>query len=261
MKAKDKPKYISELRKIISQIDIEQLVKQPHHALSNQGILRAKAIFTNFDFGMGEELQVLIDDILESSRLGDVKHIGHFAGNIQNFIIQKTEEMDVYEIIDKKGEELTYSKDRENSFLKVFIVHGHDEQARETVARFVEKLGLEAIILHEQPNAGRTIIEKFEDYSNVQFAIVLLTPDDVGKGSSETELNPRARQNVIFELGFFIGKLTRKNVCALYKEEVEILSDYQGVLYHPLDSGGGWKLALAKELKAAGFNIDMNRVL
>lgn len=261
MKAKDKPEYISELRKIISQIDIEQLVKEPNHALSNQGIFKAKAIFKNFDYGMGKKLQALIDDLLKSFRLGDIKQIGYFAGNIQNLIIQKTEEMDVYEIDNNIGEESIYSKDRENSSFKVFIVHGHDEQARETVARFVEKLGLEAIILHEQPNAGRTIIEKFEDYSNVQFAIVLLTPDDVGKGSSETELNPRARQNVIFELGFFIGKLTRKNVCALYKEGVEILSDYQGVLYHPLDLGGGWKLALAKELKAAGFNIDMNKVI
>jgi predicted nucleotide-binding protein len=146
---------------------------------------------------------------------------------------------------------------------KVFIVHGHDEKIREAVARFVGQLDLKAIILHEQPNAGRTIIEKLEDSSSdVKFAIVLLTSDDVGSSKDKSsELKPRARQNVIFELGLFIGKLGRKNVCVLYEKEVEILSDYQGVVYCPLDSGGGWRLQLAKELKEGGFDIDMNKVI
>ena len=102
---------------------------------------------------------------------------------------------------------------------KVFVIHGHDEAARETVARFLEKLGLEPVILHEQANKGHTIIEKFEDHADVAFAVVLLTPDDVGKGKGEkSDPKLRARQNVILELGFFLGRLGRKCVSPLSKE-------------------------------------------
>lgn len=143
----------------------------------------------------------------------------------------------------------------------VFIVHGHDEAAKESVARLIEKLGLHAIILHEQPNAGRTVIEKFEGFSNVGFAVVLLTPDDIGADKDKRdELKPRARQNVILELGYFTGKLGRGRVCALYKEGVEIPSDYQGVLYIPMDDAGGWRMSLAKEIKQAGIEVDLNRI-
>ena len=108
---------------------------------------------------------------------------------------------------------------------EVFVVHGQDEAAKEVVARFSEKLALRAVILHEQPNVGRTIIDKCEAYSDVGFAVVLLTPDDVGGIRDEaTELKPRARQNVIFEFRYFIGKLGGRRVCALYKE-VETSSD------------------------------------
>lgn len=144
----------------------------------------------------------------------------------------------------------------------IFVVHGHDEAAKESVSRFIERLGLHAVILHEQPNAGRTIIEKFEHHSKVAFAVVLLTPDDVGASrNTPDELKLRARQNVIFELGYFVGKIGRNRVCALYKEGVELPSDIHGVLYVPMDSSGGWRLMLAKELKQAGFEVDLNRAL
>jgi predicted nucleotide-binding protein len=145
----------------------------------------------------------------------------------------------------------------------IFLVHGHDNAALQETARFLERLQQEAIVLREQPNLGRTIIEKFEDYSSVGFAVVLLTADDRG-GTTDSPFDAqrtRARQNVILELGYFLGKLGRKRVCALYREGVEIPSDYSGVLYVRLDEGGAWRLALAKELKAAGFEIDMNRAL
>ncbi|HMD70272.1 MAG TPA: nucleotide-binding protein [Bryobacteraceae bacterium] len=141
-------------------------------------------------------------------------------------------------------------------------MHGRDEAAKEAAARFVEKLGLRAVILHEQPSAGRTVIEKFEGVSNVGFAVVLLTLDDsCATGPNPEPRSLRARQNVIFELGFFVGKLGRQRVCALYKEGVEIPSDYQGVLYIPMDAHRGWQLPLAKEIKAAGIDIDMNIAL
>ena len=142
---------------------------------------------------------------------------------------------------------------------KVFLVHGHDESARETTARFLEKLKLEPIILHEQPNAGRTIIEKVERYAEVAFAVVLLTPDDVGGLNSAPQmLKPRARQNVILELGYFLGRLGRSHVAALLKGDVEKPSDYDGVLYLRMDDAGAWKILLARELKTAGLNIDLN---
>jgi len=141
----------------------------------------------------------------------------------------------------------------------IFVVHGHDEAAKQSVARFLEKLGLNPIILHEQPNKGRTIIEKFEEHSDVGFAVVLLTPDDMG-GVSTDRLNRRARQNVILELGYFIGKLGRARVCALFMEGVEMPSDIHGVLYLPYDANGGWHLKLAKEIREAGIEVDLNRV-
>jgi predicted nucleotide-binding protein len=145
---------------------------------------------------------------------------------------------------------------------RLFIVHGHDTEAKETVARFTERLGLESIILHEQPNSGRTIIEKFEIYADVGFAVVLLTPDDLGAPASRSdELKGRARQNVILELGYFLGKLTRRRVCALYKSGVEIPSDYQGVLYVELDPAGAWRTKLAQELVEAGFSINLEALL
>lgn len=120
----------------------------------------------------------------------------------------------------------------------VFLVHGHDNAVKESVARFLEKLDLRPIILHEQPNKGRTIIEKFEAHSDVGFAVVLLTPDDVGAVKAEADrVNPRARQNVILELGYFTGKLGRARVCALYTGEVEIPSDIHGVIYIRFDEG------------------------
>ena len=145
---------------------------------------------------------------------------------------------------------------------KIFVVHGRDDAAREAVARFLEKLELEPIILDEKSNRGRTIIQKFEDYADVKFAVVLLTPDDLGalKDRLDDGREPRARQNVIFELGFFIGKLNRSRVCTLVKGNVKMPSDYKGIGYTVLDDAGGWKTQLVDELKAAGFDIDANRM-
>lgn len=144
---------------------------------------------------------------------------------------------------------------------KIFIVHGHNNEVKVNVARTVEKLGLEVIILHEQPNSGKTIIEKFEEHSDVSFAIVLLTDDDFGKGRKDDNLNIRARQNVILELGYFIGKLSRNKVCPLYTSGVELPSDLHGLLYIEIDQEESWKFKLVKELKAAGFDIDVNKIL
>lgn len=145
---------------------------------------------------------------------------------------------------------------------EVFIVHGRDDGTKETIARFVEKLDLKATILHEQPNEGRTIIEKLENCADrAGFAIVLLTPDDVGtlKNNVNGQSEPRARQNVVFELGYFIGKLGREKVCPIFKGKIKKPSDIDGVIYVPMDSED-WKLKLGQEMKNAGFPIDMNKI-
>lgn len=143
---------------------------------------------------------------------------------------------------------------------KVFIVHGHDKLALESLARFLEKLGLEATILQEVPNQGKTLIEKFEGASNVGYAVVLLTPDDVGAAVSASDSNVRARQNVVFELGYFVGKLGRGKVCLLKKGDVEIPSDLAGVVYTDIDDAGGWKIKLVTELRAANMKLNLEGI-
>ena len=144
---------------------------------------------------------------------------------------------------------------------RVFVVHGHEEAPREMVARHISDLGLKPVILHEQPNQGMTIIEKLEASGDVGYAVVVLTPDDIGRSKQESGEKPRVRQNVILELGYFLGRLGREKVIALLKDEVEIPSDYMGVVYVRFDDAGGWRIRLGKELQTAGYDIDWNRAM
>ena len=142
---------------------------------------------------------------------------------------------------------------------KVFIVHGHDEKRLLEVKEILKSQKLHPVVLKDEPNGGATIIEKFEKNADVGFAVVLLTSDDVGSAkASSYSLNPRARQNVILELGYFIGRLTRSRVCALNDSGVELPSDIHGVVYTSLDSGGAWRYKLLDELKLAGYKVDKN---
>lgn len=143
---------------------------------------------------------------------------------------------------------------------KVFIVHGQDELAKVTLARVIEQQGIEAVILHEQVSKGMSIPEKLAHYGKVGFAVVLLTPDDFGRRKDEADDRPRARQNVIMELGYFLGALGRDKVFALLKDEIEMPSDYVGVVYEKMDAAGAWKSKLGHELEAAGFDIDFRKI-
>jgi predicted nucleotide-binding protein len=140
---------------------------------------------------------------------------------------------------------------------KVFVVHGRAVAPKVEVARLLESMGIEAIILHEQPNRGRSTIEKIEAYGDVDFAVVIFTPDDVGALEGE-EGSARPRQNVLFELGYFIAKLGRQNVCVLRQGEMEMLTDYVGPIWIDYDAAGAWKTGLGNELQDAGFEIDWN---
>jgi predicted nucleotide-binding protein len=146
---------------------------------------------------------------------------------------------------------------------RVFVVHGHDGEMKQAVARTIERIGLEAVILHERPNRGQTIIEKIERYSDVGFAVVLLSPDDTGYSNAEgpDAASPRARQNVIMELGYFAGKLGRENVVALHRGEIELPSDYDGVLYTPYDGDSGtWRSELVAELRESGYDVSADNL-
>ncbi|MFY9822188.1 MAG: TIR domain-containing protein [Thermoanaerobaculia bacterium] len=142
---------------------------------------------------------------------------------------------------------------------KVFVAHGHDEAATAAVVKFIEDGGAKALVLREQPVASQAILEAFEKHTNVQFAIILVTPDDVGTRRG-TPLQPRVLQNVDFELDFFLAKLGRNRVVALYKEAgepIEVPSNYHGVFYREMDAGGGWRVELAREMKEAGIELHL----
>jgi predicted nucleotide-binding protein len=148
---------------------------------------------------------------------------------------------------------------------RVFVVHGHDDGMKVEVARVLERLGLTPVVLHEQPDKGRIIVEKFTDYSDVGFAVVLLSPDDTAytSNASPSDARLRARQNVVFELGYFVGTLGRENVVALVRKEdgdLEFPSDYSGVLYTSFVEDG-WQFKLVRELRASGYNVSADALL
>ena len=146
---------------------------------------------------------------------------------------------------------------------RVFVVHGHDNEMKLAVARTIERLGLEAVILNEKPNRGQTLIEKIERFADVDFAVVLLSPDDTGYLNTEGSdaAKARARQNVILELGYFAGKLGREHVVALHRGGIEFPSDYDGVLYTPYDNdSGAWRSKLVAELKESGYEVSADNL-
>lgn len=148
-----------------------------------------------------------------------------------------------------------------SSTAPIFVVHGHDHGLLHEVVRVLERAtAREVIVLHEQPNAGRTIVEKFEAHAaSASYAVVLLTDDDVG-GVVGGETKPRGRQNVVFELGFFFGKLGRERVAVLLAPGVEQPSDIAGLVYIAVDPNGAWKYQLARELGAAGIRVAHERI-
>lgn len=148
---------------------------------------------------------------------------------------------------------------------RVFVVHGHDQGAKTDLETFLTGIGLEPVVLHRQPDQGRTLIEKFEHHSDVGFAFILLTPDDVAYKASEDTLPDasrkkefRSRPNVIFEFGYFVGRLGRGRVCCLIKGDVAKPSDIDGLVYKPFsESIEAIGFSIIKELKSAGYTIKI----
>lgn len=186
------------------------------------------------------------------------------VATLTNLLKTMQEDIELRQAAEKEATSTVAPTSTEVSSNCVFVVHGHDEEMKTAVARVLEKLNLEAIILHEQPDKGKTVIEKFEGHSNVPFAVVLFSPDDMAyvDGSKPETARPRARQNVVLELGYFLGKLGRERVLVLFRQapNFELPSDYSGVLFKPFESGA-WPFELVKELNAVGFAVDANRLL
>lgn len=159
--------------------------------------------------------------------------------------------------LDELQEEHVKTEKQQVNYARIFIVHGHDGEMKQSVARIIEKQGIEAIILSEQANCGKTIIEKLEGNSDVAGAVCLFTADDVGRENSEYDDKPRARQNVVLEAGYFMGKLGRNRVVFLADDGIEMPSDLSGVVY---TSTNYWQFDLLKELKAMGYSIDFNKL-
>ena len=160
------------------------------------------------------------------------------------------------EIVEDNSLSIPEEQNNPSDFSKIFVVHGHDEALKQSVARLIEKQNIEAIILSEQANKGKTIIEKLEENSDVGCAICLFTADDTGKANKETDYQARARQNVVLEAGYFMGKLGRGNVIFIAEPNIEMPSDLQGVVYTSMNS---WQIDLLKELKGMGYCIDFNK--
>lgn len=144
----------------------------------------------------------------------------------------------------------------------IFLVHGHDLERREVVRRFLETVtDRDVVVLADQPNRGQDILGKLLSHAQrAVFAVVLLTPDDDGAKHGVGTLSPRARQNVVFELGLFIGLLGRDRVAALNDTSIELPTDFSGVAYIPVN-GESWQIELARELKTAGISVSLDKAL
>jgi predicted nucleotide-binding protein len=181
---------------------------------------------------------------------------------LRNYTERKSREADLKDL----EYPINKSFARENFSNKIFIVHGHDEEMKHAVVRMLSNFGLEPVIVQDKADEGRTLVEELTDYSNVSFAVVLLSPDDMVYQKDEPHprmrAQPQALQNTIFALGFFIGKFGLNHVFVIHKKEenFDVLSDYTGVLYIPYEPEV-WEFALARVLIASGFNIDLTKLL
>ena len=249
-------KKINEFLERAKQLDADY--EKRCQRLSEEGILDLNPIYgVDYEQWLGEikvlcktklSSHPLYDDLLAALKEKDISVIcGHLQAINKSDISQ----------YDSSPVKTCVANDNKS----IFIIHGHDTAVQAESARFCEKIGLSPIILNEQPNKGKTLIEKFEEYSDVGFALVLYTPCDIGKENEDASaFQARARQNVVFEHGYLVAKLGRNRVCALVKGVVETPSDISGVAYIPIDPEGTWQYKVIDELKAAGYSVSKDSI-
>ncbi len=208
------------------------------------------------EYEMQEYNHFAYDDIIKIYK----EDIARFINQLQADI-ERVDLMKCVAPVAKETINTALSKAEVDKKKRVFVVHGHDTNARNEVELFLKSIGYEPIILCKRADMGDTIIEKIErEAKDVCFAIVIYTSCDLGKDKTSNDLKPRARQNVVFEHGFMCAHLGRERVCALLEDGVEQPGDLQGVIYKPLDAVGVWKYQIADEMKAAGLKVDKNLI-
>lgn len=220
--------------------------------------VKSKSYLYNYDLNLSpDEFYKLVIELVDKGLLFNIPDPIYSNGKIVYYDI-------INSLLTDKGKEFleNYCVEEENVMLdEVFIVHGHDNALKTEVARTLEKVGLKVTILHEKANEGLTIIQKLEKYAQkARYAIVLMTPDDRGKAKGDAKYKDRARQNVILEWGYFVGKLGTNRVCAIHTESIELPSDISGILYLTYDCAGGWKMQLLKELENVGYSINWSNL-
>jgi predicted nucleotide-binding protein len=192
-----------------------------------------------------------------ANKIPTMKIIGRndidYSNSCAKILKEYKAELEVY-VKECEREKVIGVKNKKTNKNKIFIVHGRDGETKEALARMLEKQKIEPVILSEKTNRGKTLIEKFESNSDVLAAIALFTKDDKG-ALKDDDLQPRARQNVVFETGYFMGKLGRENVVVISEEGVEMPSDLQGIVW---TNKNNWKVDVLKELKDMGYLIDFN---
>ena len=260
------------VRRYSDKVDYEEIAQNEFFAKFNRWHERNKEIYrssftvANNVYFHEYELQlwnhIYIDDIIKIYKENINRLMNQMQTDIERVDLMKC---DVQEVASMKSGLKKLSQE-------IFIVHGHNEEMKQTVARVVSQLGLKPIILHEQPNGGKTIIEKFErNAEDINFAIILLSADDLAasvrdlNGVKDDELlqhlEKRARQNVVFEMGYFAGKLGRANVFFLLQDGVAKPGDLDGIVYTAYDTARAWRFELVKELKNAGYKVSADQVL
>lgn len=191
-------------------------------------------------------------------RVSDEEKQGNFIAELEkknNLLQGFVQQLQAFSIAGAKKEQTTIPQ---HISKKVFIVHGHDFKAKDELTSILSTLRFEPIILDRQPNEGKTLIEKLEKHSDVGYAFIILTPDDIGRKKDDETESPRARQNVVFEYGLFVGKLGRNRICCLRKGDIELPSDLQGVAYIQFNSSvNEIQLAIVRELRAAGYEVEI----
>ena len=209
------------------------------------------------EYEIQQGYHLVYDDTIKIYKDDIARYINQMKADIERVDLMKCEVPDA-----KASATIAQSKVEVAENKRVFIVHGHDSNTRNEAELLIKQLGFEPVVLFKQPNMGDTIIEKLlRESSEAAFAIVLYTKCDEGKAVEEADLKPRARQNVVFEHGLMCGLLGRKHVVALVEEGVEIPGDLSGIVYIMLDSAKRWQFDVAREMKASGMAVDLNKLM
>ena len=245
---RNKIEFLSKLEEKLPRIKYKQQKQSPLQTIKDDIFLHVKA-----EEKKKVQQEAKRDEVFLNDKVEEKKEVHHQTQKDEIFLNDKIEKQKEIHQETKKDQVILNNK--------VFVIHGHNDEVKSNVTRILEKLGIEPIVLHEKANEKNTLIEIIGNNVDASFAIVLLTGDDVGKNQKESNLNPRAGQNIILELGYFIGKLGISRVCALYDNKIELPGDKNGLVYIPIDSSDHWQIDLARKLKAAGYRIDINNII